>query len=462
METSMETDVVTVNQTILVQKNDILKAVKVTPEKLIVFERLRFRIDKAVGHRYGTLFQVVKENLVPVNEQELLTDDKSLTGVLSSGTDNRTLKDTHGESQPIKRDEIIRMRQAGCSGEDIMKHLVANSTSFSEKTKFSQTKYLKKKAKKYSSFIRVIKPTARLIFKMYYNREPNKICYMSVDYASQMLTMTNIRHNSNVMVVETCSGILLGMILERLTCEGNVVNLHTGETPSNLYGISHFNFEDDKWDKTLHSFPIHKLDILRRSLNTQSQFDPVDFDLKLQQISASSATIESSENGNHASNESNTNANSSEKTDDSNSSEKLKSNPNKRKHTLSNEEKKIVRAQRREKRLGHQKSAWDLMQKQEMDALLIACKMHPTPIVTALLPYLGYSRPFAVYSEYQEPLKELFVQLSLSGCAVNLQLTDNFLRYYQVLPERTHPHVTMAGMKGFVLTGIHVKPTTES
>ena len=369
----------------------------------------------------------------------------------SCGTDNRTLKDTHGESQPIKRDEIIKMKEDGCSGEDIMKHLINNSTSFSEKTKFSQTKYLKKKAKKYSSFIKIIKPTARLIFKMYYNREPNKICYMSVDYASQMLTMTNIHHNSNVLVVETCSGILLGMILERITCEGNVINLHTGETASNLYGISHFNFDDDKWNR-LHSYPIHKIDVLHRSLESHSAFDPLEFDLKLQQL----ATISS--NDNKEENTTNSNGTNSENV----SLTDTQLSTNKRKSTLSTEEKQAVRARRREKRLYHQKTAWDLMQKQEMDALLISCKMHPTPIVTTLLPLLATSRPFAVYSEYMEPLKELFVQLSLSGCAINLQLTDNFMRYYQVLPERTHPHVSMSGNKGYLLTGIYVKPTSST
>jgi len=454
------TDVVTVNQTVLVQKNDILKAIKVVPDKIINFERLRFRIDKAVGHSFGTLFQVVKENLVPVDELNLLNDDESklIPADQSSGTDNRTLKDTHGDSQPIKRDDIIKMREEGCSGEDIMKHLVANSTSFNEKTKFSQSKYLKKKAKKYSSFIRVIKPTGRLMFKMYYNREPNKICYMSVDYASQMLTMTNIKHDSNVMVVETCSGILLGMILERLkTGVGNAVNIHTGETPSNLFGTSLFNFNEDTWNKTLHSFPLHKLDVLKRSLKSQTAFDPLDFDLKLHQIAAQGDKANENAAGEEGADESEI------KNGNGASTAKLQSNPNKRKHDgTTNEKKKAERAVRREKRLGHQKAAWDMMQRQEMDALIIACKMHPTPIVTALLPYLGYSRPFAVYSEYQEPLKELFVQLSLAGSAVNLQLTDNFMRYYQVLPERTHPHVTMAGMKGHILTGIHVNPNSAS
>jgi len=64
--------------------------------------------------------------------------------------------------------------------------------------------------------------------------------------------------------------------------------------------------------------------------------------------------------------------------------------------------------------------------------LVFVRRYHPTPIVLALLDVLAPSKPFAVYFEYKEPLMELFVRLSTSNLAINLQLTDTFMRHYQV------------------------------
>ena len=58
--------------------------------------------------------------------------------------------------------------------------------------------------------------------------------------------------------------------------------------------------------------------------------------------------------------------------------------------------------------------------------------MHPTPIVMMLLETIAISRPFVVYCEHREPLMELFVTLTVNEKAINLQLTETFMRYLQV------------------------------
>ncbi|CAG0921829.1 unnamed protein product [Notodromas monacha] len=55
------------------------------------------------------------------------------------------------------------------------------------------------------------------------------------------------------------------------------------------------------------------------------------------------------------------------------------------------------------------------------------------------------------------PLAECHVMLKSMGCAVLVKLTENWLREYQVLPDRTHPLVTMSGNSGFLLSGIKVQ-----
>lgn len=69
-----------------------------------------------------------------------------------SGRDNRDLKDEN-QSQKLSRDEIENMKEKGVIGSEMVGQLIKNSETFQQKTKFSQAKFLKKKAKKYSEFL---------------------------------------------------------------------------------------------------------------------------------------------------------------------------------------------------------------------------------------------------------------------------------------------------------------------
>ena len=66
----------------------------------------------------------------------------------------------------------------------------------------------------------VFRPTSRLICKLYEDREPAKICHMRTDSMSQLINSTNVRSGSKVAVFETCSGVIMGMVLERLGGHG--------------------------------------------------------------------------------------------------------------------------------------------------------------------------------------------------------------------------------------------------
>uniref|UniRef100_H2YBX2 tRNA (adenine(58)-N(1))-methyltransferase non-catalytic subunit TRM6 n=1 Tax=Ciona savignyi TaxID=51511 RepID=H2YBX2_CIOSA len=424
---------ISLNKTVILDKNGILKAVKLIPNKMIVFEKLRFKPDKAEGMNFGTIF---KGGYITTDVDSLDThaDD-------AQGKDNRlSLIDTHGKSQSIKRENIIEMKDEGFTGEEIVQRLVENSASFADKTAFSQNKYLKKKKKKYLSYVRVHKPNARLITQLYQEREPAKICNIRIDTISQILTAANIRHGANVAVVETCSGVVLGAVLERLGGNGCVVNLHNGEAPPNLFAVSHFNFPDSYWDDNLHSVPLHKLGPLLAKRSFEDEF-PDEQTSKRKTSEISEVTMDIGDAVDRQSN---------------NCDATKEENKTHGKRKFTDEEKLAVRLERRKNRLAHQKRGWDILEGRKLDTFIVACKFHPTPIVLCLLELLQLSRPFVVYSEYKEPLMELFVRLSVSGVAINLQLCDTFIRQYQVLPERTHPQVMMSSGGGFLLTGLKV------
>lgn len=47
--------------------------------------------------------------------------------------------------------------------------------------------------------------------------------------------------------------------------------------------------------------------------------------------------------------------------------------------------------------------------------------------------------------------------LRTEAAAVQLQLSETWMREYQVLPQRTHPLMTMSGTGGYLLTGYKVR-----
>ena len=61
-----------------------------------------------------------------------------------------------------------------------------------------------------------------------------------------------------------------------------------------------------------------------------------------------------------------------------------------------------------------------------------------------------------MYPPYKEPLLEAYMTMKEQGSAANVNLSEMWLRSYQVLPERTHPTVNMSGGGGYLLTGIIV------
>ncbi|XP_050305485.1 tRNA (adenine(58)-N(1))-methyltransferase non-catalytic subunit TRM6 [Anthonomus grandis grandis] len=87
------------------------------------------------------------------------------------------------------------------------------------------------------------------------------------------------------------------------------------------------------------------------------------------------------------------------------------------------------------------------------DSLIVTCKEHPVNIVKELLPFLRGARQLVVFSLIREPLQDLFLYLKSRLDIVAIRLSNNFLRNYQVLPERTHPEVNM-NSGGYILTAV--------
>eukprot|EP01118_Nematostelium_gracile_P016837 TRINITY_DN7061_c0_g1_i1.p1 TRINITY_DN7061_c0_g1~~TRINITY_DN7061_c0_g1_i1.p1 ORF type:complete len:349 (+),score=106.51 TRINITY_DN7061_c0_g1_i1:338-1384(+) len=299
------------------------------------------------------------------------------------------------KKQKVSKDDIAQMKETGVEGDQIIKKLMEGNTSFQEKTKFSQEKYIKKKRKKYYKFIRVVKPSALNICQTYYLNKPQLIQHLREDSLAQILHLANIQSNSIVMVVDNCSGMLVGAIAERLAGHGTIINLYEGPQPS-VKLMDLFNLSPEARSIVLH-FPLNQI----RSVKDAAK---------------------------QSEDKSQTESNKQEEQDQSDQPappvDKF--------------------------------SAARIAIAKQCDSLVICSRYDLGSVFDELYPYLALSRPFAVFSTFAQPLGEIFDVYRRSRNALNMQLNETWTRTYQVLPDRTHPNMNMDAASGYVLSGTKV------
>ncbi|GMI82492.1 tRNA methyltransferase 6 [Hibiscus trionum] len=106
------------------------------------------------------------------------------------------------------------------------------------------------------------------------------------------------------------------------------------------------------------------------------------------------------------------------------------------------------------------KEAIQSWKKNGFSSLIIAApEQDAWSLVKDLLPLLAYSAPFAVYHQYLQPLVTSMHNLQLEKMAIGLQISEPWLREYQVLPSRTHPCMQMSGTGGYILSGTRMYTT---
>ncbi|KAM6915244.1 tRNA (adenine(58)-N(1))-methyltransferase non-catalytic subunit TRM6 [Xenentodon cancila] len=418
---------------VVLKRDEIYKAVQIQLKRKVIFEKQWIFLDKAVGHLYNTTFEVVSGGILQPLE---VKDTKSLTESKVAGTDNRWINDD-GNSQKMTKDDIEILKVQGLKSQDIIEQLIDSSSTFANKTEYSQEKYIKKKKKKYENTVTILKPTCRILAMMYHGRERGKICHMRYDTLAQMLTLANIHAGCKVLVFETCAGLVLGSIMERMGGYGSVIQMYPGGGPVRG-AVESFGFPAH-FHNMLHEFPICQVNALMAGTLDAAAKDS-DADEKQVNMTADEEQ------------------NQQEDGPEEQSMEKTTSDGTKRdQENIQKEERRQAKAQERkvkqEEKLRKLEAAAALLEGRNADGLVIASRFHPCPVLLRLIEFLSPSRPFVVYSQYLEPLIECYTKLKERGGTVNLRITDTWLRKYQVLSDRTHPLLLMSGGGGYVLSG---------
>ncbi|KAK2994693.1 hypothetical protein RJ640_026172 [Escallonia rubra] len=329
--------------------------------------------------------------------------------------DNRALVDNN-TAQSLTGEDIDAMRRQGATGDDIVEALIANSATFEKKTSFSQEKYRLKKQKKYAPKVLLRRPFARSICETYFKKYPARIGFLRVDNLSLLLSMANVTAHSDVLVVDKIGGILTGAVAERLGGTGYVCNTYVGATPYPIDIVRIFNFSKEIWKRIVRS-PIADLCTARNETSVQSGHLP-DACNNEEMLSPCSPSNTSAINGTLHPSENGKTPKAGEKAP---------------------------------------QEVIELWREHGFSSLIVAAPdLDAWNIVKEVLSLVSFSAPFAIYHQYLQPLATCMHNLQLGKMAIGLQISEPWMREYQILPSRTHPHMQMSAFGGYILSGTRI------
>lgn len=411
-----------------INDGDRLVFSRLTAGSIVKIGNKNYPLRPLIGCPFGSLFQVESgtdgpslARVIPTTEDNN-AEDKKECELKEESRDNRALIDNN-TAQTLTGEDIEGMRRQGASGNDIVEALIANSATFENKTSFSQEKYRLKKQKKYAPKVLLRRPFARSICDTYFKKYPARIGFLRVDTLSLLLSFANVSAHADVLVVDMIGGLITGAVAERLGGTGYVCNTYRGDSPYSIEIVRIFNFNDE----------INKR-IVRLPLSELSD----NGDLKENEILQSAINDDKHENINLEGA-----VTMEESSGDTNASKTNKA------------------AKPGEKAPQDATNSW---KQNGFSSLIIAAPdVDAWSIVKEVLPFLSFSAPFVIYHQYLQPLATCMHNLQVEKMAIGLQITEPWLREYQVLPSRTHPHMQMSACGGYILSGTKIcneKPVT--
>ncbi|KAF7026961.1 hypothetical protein CFC21_039042 [Triticum aestivum] len=443
-----------------INDGDRLAFFRLTPGATVKIGDKSCSLQPLLGRPFGSLFRVGPDGLVPCAATDASSQDDKPRGGGAGGQaqdetrDNRSLVDNN-TAQTLSSEDIEAMKREGASGDAIVEALIANSSTFGNKTVFSQEKYKLKKQKKYAPKVLLRRPTSRSICETYFKKYPARIGFMRVDALSLLLSMANVGAYSDVLAVDMVGGLVVGAVAERLGGTGYVCSTYLGSAPSSIDIIRMYNLSSDMTSRIFQA-PLGDLCSLQSVgdapsvLSGSIQCDVVEPaavpDESLQSSPAKPINTTVSDGNAQSMTVQPINMEVPEPATDDHLNQDCKG---------SNGNSVAPKAPRAGKAPSPEMMKY--WGEHGFSSLIVAAPGHEVESVLAdLLPLLSYSAPFAIYHQYLQPLATCMHSLQASKMAIGLQITEPWLREYQVLPSRTHPHMQMNAFGGYVLSGIRI------
>lgn len=240
-----------------------------------------------------------------------------------------------------------------------------------------------------------------MLAEIFYRQDPDKIMGVRLDSLSQIISYSNVSSSGNFLLFESgTNGLLPASLLNAIGANttGKLVHMHPGNVPQKQ-AIQALNLPEEQLDRCI---SVNIYSVLRQFY--QGDEEVVEKETEEDESAAKRPKLDD---------------------------EKLQ------KWKMDN------------------KKACDLMT-EKFDSLIVVSRDHPLNIVKELLQFMKPSRPVIIFNLSKELLMEMYVELKTLSTVNNLHLTSNWMRNYQILPNRTHPEVQMNGNSGYVLRGYTV------
>uniref|UniRef100_A0A0D9W1U4 tRNA (adenine(58)-N(1))-methyltransferase non-catalytic subunit TRM6 n=1 Tax=Leersia perrieri TaxID=77586 RepID=A0A0D9W1U4_9ORYZ len=444
-----------------INDGDRLAFFRLTPAATVKIGNRNCSLKPLVGRPFGSLFSVGPSGLVPCTDDSSRDDkmqDAADAPAQDETRDNRSLVDNN-TAQNLSSDDIEAMKRDGASGDDIVEALIANSSTFGKKTVFSQEKYKLKKQKKYAPKVLLRRPSTRSICETYFKKSPARTGFMRVDALSLLLSMANVGPYSDVLVVDMVGGLVVGAVAERLGGTGYVCSTYLGSASSSIDIIRMYNLSSDTTSRIVQA-PLSDLRSLQNSGNASSVLND---NIQAEAPEANAVPVENTQPSvpqqvDTALSDEQAQSTEVEPIDIDISEPLLDEQVNQDdKSSLGKEDGSSIAS--KSLRAGQAPSAERMKYWSEhgFSSLIVAAPDHDADsFVADLLPLLSYSAPFAIYHQYLQPLAACMRSLQVSKMAIGLQISEPWLREYQVLPSRTHPHMQMNAFGGYILSGTRI------
>uniref|UniRef100_A0A7I4XVQ0 tRNA (adenine(58)-N(1))-methyltransferase non-catalytic subunit TRM6 n=1 Tax=Haemonchus contortus TaxID=6289 RepID=A0A7I4XVQ0_HAECO len=399
---------------VVVQKvgGEHIRVMRLSSKQKILIEKLKFDAESVFGKPYG-LFEVASGQATPVCASQVVQDEgvgdielRDINGSGSADSSESTVPEEFNVElkpaqalQKLSQEEVLNLKGQGITAGELVSKLVEGSKSFSTRTVYSKSKYIRRKTKKHSDRVLILKPTIRLLAQSYYMKDCVRVSNLRTDQLGMILQLAAVHHGRNVLVFDQVLGLVSAGVIDRLGGHGACIHLHRGLIAQSIPCVHSMNFDEKIF----------------------STFLPL-------RISSILGTTNQEENG---------------------GKEEVMQD--------ANEMAEDSTAIRRADRLAREQRALDLLAG-GVDVLIIATRtVDPVSVLDAVFPKLRPSGSVVVFGPHMELILDAHRWLMEHDC-VNVRLSDQMFRTHQVLPDRTHPLMAQHVVGGQLLSGIKVIP----
>ncbi|KAJ8512258.1 hypothetical protein OPV22_002692 [Ensete ventricosum] len=448
-----------------INDGDRLVFARLSPAATLKIGNKKCSLGPLMGCPFGALFRVengpggpylarCSPSTSAASNNSMQESEKGNT--MENNRDNRLLIDNN-MAQNLSSNDIDTMRKEGATGDEIIEALIANSSTFEKKTVYSQEKYKRKKQKKYAPKVLLRRPSARSICETYFKKFPARTGFLRVDTLSLLLCMSNVGAHSDVLVVDMIGGILTGAVAERVGGTGYICSIYFGATPYPSDIVRMFNFSNEVCNRIVR-IPFSDLCKSHESLeSSETLLNTKESSTLTESSSYKNSIYISAEPMNQeldlmedqpvSNEEMLTLPANSEPNPLSSNSCSTETIDCKHENNASITHEPVNKGRRPPPEI------IDLWKTNGFSSLIVAAPESDVgTIVQELLPLLSYSAPFVIYHQYLQPLATAMHRLQNSKMAINLQISEPWLREYQVLPSRTHPLMQMSCFGGYMLS----------